>query len=134
MSTITIRINGLDEVRKALGEAGAVQALRPAVEKSLNTIVDRVADYPPPITGQAYVRTGTLGKKWPPVEMDSDGLSGKIGTNVKYAPYVQDDEKQAAIHKGRWETVSQAMESMEPEIVEIFQKQIEQVIDDFNKS
>nr|NIV28452.1 hypothetical protein [Anaerolineae bacterium] len=90
----------------------AVAKLDPkTMEKHLSVALDGAADliradikkYPAPPAGSSYQRTGTLGRSWAK-KVNRSALRAVIGSNVAYAPYVQDQDRQAWMHKGRWQT------------------------------
>lgn len=128
----TIRTTGVDEVKKALKEAARTQAFKPSVEKGLNVVKDRLATYPEPARGQTYRRTGTLGRSWTGPDVDTDGLSGKIGTGLFYAKFVQGEDEQSEANRA-WETVDEALQESESEIMEIVQRGLQELVDDFNR-
>lgn len=76
-----------------------------------------------------YRRTGTLGKSWTTeVHSLASDLQGIVGNVRPYAPYVQDDERQAAIHKGRWGTVQDAVRRKANEVINLFKQEIARII------
>lgn len=90
-------------------------ALGNAVQLSLDLLLARVTQYPPPPPNSTYVRGGpgsqNLGQKWTvQVERFSDGVEGIIGNNVTYGPYVQSRDMQAWMHQGRWDTIEDIAE------------------------
>lgn len=63
-------------------------------------------------------RTGTLGRRWTHELTRSSGrVSGEVGNNTQYGPFVQSDEFQARFHRGRWGTDVQAAEH-EADVIE----------------
>ena len=79
------------------------------MERYINVALDGAADliradikqYPPPPQDSTYVRTGTLGRSW---SKKVSKMQAIIGNNTRYAPYVQDEDRQAWMHRGRWQT------------------------------
>ena len=64
-----------------------------------------------------YVRTGKLGQSWTwRITTTGSGLRGQVGTNLKYAPWVQSSESQARIHQGNWLTDMGALNAKRDEI------------------
>ena len=59
--------------------------------------------YPSVPAGSKYKRTGDLRAGW---KADPQLTRTKIKNDVLYAKYVQGDNTQAWMHKGRWRTVS----------------------------
>jgi hypothetical protein len=149
---MTIKIAGADEVIKKLGPVQGADVLRRPMERSLERLRARLANYPPPpdpIQGTAYKpsystnkagqkvrgmrkrvgpnkrtdslgrykRTGTLGRRWHKrVKGEASGLYGVVGNNTSYAPWVQSAERQALVHKGRWQTDRVVMQEQAGEI------------------
>ena len=100
------------EMMRAMGRA--VSGLRGGVGK-----------YPPKPEGSKYRRTGTLGRSLTSfahgdsihsVKRIAGGVEGRWGTNVKYAPYVIDQNSQAWMHKGRWWTLQGEAKRMTPQV------------------
>jgi len=57
----------------------------------------------------------TLGRRWT-VGIEDDGLTAVVGNNVKYGPFVQDEDSQLAMHEATgWMTVQQAEKEWKPE-------------------
>lgn len=125
-----------------------MQVLRPPMEASLLVLHNDMTDYPSPSTGKMrfktakqrryffwalsngviqvpYVRTGKLGQSWNTrVTETGSGMAGTIGTNMKYAKWVQSAESQARIHQGNWLTDEQAFGKRRDEIVARFRRAI----------
>lgn len=89
----------------------AAQAQLPAVmDKTMGKAVlyfhSKIPGYPAPPTGSTYQRTGTLGRSYTTeVRHLGADIVGVIGSAVVYAPYVVDEQRQAAVHKDRWYTL-----------------------------
>ena len=144
-----LKIDGLDELNKLIDKFPelALEAAREAMNAALLLLHGRLPEYPPPPGPGApsplhtakqrrwffaalreeriqvpYRRTGTLGRRFAEaVSVDEAGVTGQIGTNLPYAPWVVGPDYpgqqilgqtmyQARIHQGRWwqfETVVQ---------------------------
>jgi hypothetical protein len=64
-----------------------------------------------------YVRTGKLGQSWTyRIETTGSGLRGIVGTNMPYAKWVQNEDSQAAIHRGNWLTDARVVSQRRDEI------------------
>ena len=100
MSGITIDVS---EALKKLDP----KDIKPAIYATLHSVGDvlllDIAKYPPALPDSTYKRTGTLGKGWK-TAVSQDPLGAVVGNPTAYGPYVQDADKQAAIHRGRWQT------------------------------
>ena len=100
MTTITIDVS---EVVKKLDPKDMERHIANALDGSADLIRADIKRYPAPPPQSTYVRTGTLGASWTK-RIYRDALRAVIGSNIKYAPYVQDADRQAWMHRGRWHT------------------------------
>ena len=131
-----------------LDRASVMQVLRPPMEASLISLHSGLTDYPAKSVGKVrfktarqrryffwalkngiitvpYARTGKLGQSWTwRIETTASGMYGKVGTNMSYARWVQNDELQARIHRGNWMTDSRALDHRRTEIVQRFRRAI----------
>jgi len=120
---IEIHVEGMDRiVRKFAGYPGRMKtAIDKAMWASLEHLHENVPPYPPAPQGSTYTRTGTLsrslgsgfgggasGGKPTVYSVTGSGTQtiGKFGTNLNYAQYVIDPDRQAWMHKGRWWTMT----------------------------
>lgn len=70
-------------------------------------------------------RTGTLGKKWTvKVSRSANGVTGKVGNNTEYAPFVQSKRFQARLHSKRWQTDESVVQRNRNAIVADFEREI----------
>jgi hypothetical protein len=87
-----------------------------------------------------YKRTGKLQQGWS-IKIETGvggplGMRGIVGNDKniaatgKYARFVQDEEKQAAIHKGRWPTVQGVAKAERNKIVKDFQDEIKRLMNE----
>ena len=127
----TIHIEGLDRLVAKFGRIGTMDALEPAMHKAVKWIEAEIKPYPPKPAHSTYERTGKLGQGWTQtVTRAGDILTGKVGTNVSYAPLVQHDRRfpaphQALVHKRTgWPTDVQVMEANRAVIVQEFKNAI----------
>jgi len=114
---IKLHIEGLDKLEQKFANLPKVldQLTQKTMETSLETLQQNVPEYPPPPQKTKYTRTGMLGKSLgaaggkPTVySVTGSGTQtiGKFGTNLNYAQYVIDPDRQAWMHKGRWWTMT----------------------------
>lgn len=88
-----------------------------AMDRALILLQGDAADYPEATADSTYRRTGTLGRLWAGgarvVKMEGSGagfsLVGRVGNATPYGPYVQDPDRQAQMHRGRWRTTDQVV-------------------------
>jgi hypothetical protein len=126
----TIRITGIEEILRRLDAATATQTLQRAMLRSVNLLVNRVADYPVQRSGSTYRRTGTLGRRWTArVETGPKGVIGRVGNNTIYGPWVQSKRFQSRVHRGRWQTDQAVMERSLAEIEGHFQQELQAALD-----
>lgn len=134
---ITIKVDNSDALRK-LGRAQSeiTGMLRAPMQRSLNVLWAGMAHYPPMRPDQRYVRgkgptnkagkvvrrtSQQLGKRWTKrIRVGGGEIRGELGNNVSYGPYVQDDEIQAWMHRGRWQTNQSVAEESAGEIQGFF--------------
>lgn len=108
-----------------------IERLAPAVRRAVLRMQARMAVYPPQRPGSWYRRTGTLGRRWtsgqPQVRAGGGSIVGRYGNNTEYAPFVQGDDMQARIHRGRWQTDEQVARELAGEIARDFEREIERM-------
>lgn len=140
MSAVTIDITGVDALVAKLGKVGATNVLRPPMQRAVLRIQRDMQEYPPQRAGSRYVRgrgmadakgvvkhktSQNLGKRWTTkVFQDGAHLTGKVGNNVTYAPFVQSRQFQTRIHRGRWQTDAQVVNRLARTIVGDFEATI----------
>ena len=135
---IEIKITGLDKVQHNLRamETEFPKVVNQSMLQTVLYVQGKLPPYPPPPANSTYRRTGTLGRSVTSLkgahpnalsEVKSLGseVHGIIGTNLKYAPYVIDQDKQAGVHSGRWWTLQGEFTKLRDSIVGFFQKQID---------
>lgn len=75
-----------------------------------------------------YKRTGTLRRSWnDTIRKSGEGWEGRVtsnGNNAPYNRYVQDGERQAAVHRGRWDTVQEIASRSRDDINRMFQNRL----------
>jgi hypothetical protein len=80
-------------------------------------------NYPPPPSGNAYVRTYVLRDGWSDVEVNTapGRIEADIYNTVDYAEFVY-GPNQAAIHSGRWPTDDALVDENEAEILALLEQ------------
>ncbi|HPV07924.1 MAG TPA: hypothetical protein PLD57_12680 [Aggregatilineales bacterium] len=136
-----IIINGLESTEQTL--ARLQTQLGPeserATRKAVLYVQGEVPDYPPAPPGSTYSRTGTLGRSVTSLAGQAPGaLSrveragghtvGIIGTAIKYAQYVIDEERQAWMHEGRWWTLQDVVRNARDGIVAIYRDMVRRLM------
>lgn len=99
---------------------GLASALNGTLNDASALLLRTLRAYPPQRPGSPYIRTKMLDRSWSR-QFSGSGLdrSVVIGSNENIAPYnreVQDREKQARVHQGRWQTVQDVAEQHERNI------------------
>lgn len=94
----------LDRLAKAFTPAEFQNAVLPGMKRGFYMVHQHLPPYPAPPANSSYVRTGKLGQSiTEDVYADGAGVTGVIGSNIPYAPYViGGDDEQAWMHQGRW--------------------------------
>lgn len=125
---VTVDVQGGDRLIAKLGAMQAIAVLRPPMQRAQYRLQADISDYSNVRArrNSKYERTGTLGRSWTvsPIEEFPDGIEGKIGTNLRYAPFVQSKRFQAEIHRGRWHTDAMVMERQRRRILADFRRAI----------
>lgn len=111
---ISIKMRGLDEISQKITDLPrGVRGI--ATEEAAKALIGNEREglqyYPTTRPGQTYRRTYNLRFGWR-VSNWGDKTKVKVQNDVPYVPYVQGDELQAWMHKGRWRTVSQIITAM----------------------
>ena len=126
---VFIDITGVDEAVQELGMVETVNALRAPMQRAVHRLQAAMASYPPQRSGSTYRRTGTLGRRWTTrISESGQGITGKVGNNTAYGPFVQSEMFQASVHRGRWQTDSQVLEQEQAAIVADFERAIENAL------
>ena len=128
--TVSITIKGLDPLFRKFGNVVAVKTLEPPMWRSVYRVQATMQVYPPQPADSTYIRTTTYGKRWlARVKSASNGVTGTVGTNVPYAPYVGSRMFQTAAHRQTgWATDASAIQQHEPAIVADFQSAIDRAL------
>lgn len=125
-----IEIKGLDALYRKLDAAKATDTLEAPMQRSVLRLQAYMQDYPPQPSGSRYIRTGTLGRRWThKIERSGSGLTGKVGNNTTYGPWVQSQQFQTRFHQRTgWRTDEQAVKDNEEAIVADFQAAIDKAL------
>ena len=101
-----LEIRGLEKVLARLDSAKLDSMMHTAMRGVVDELQAEMMVYPPPPPNSSYTRTGKLKQSWSK-KVTSSGRAwlGVVGSRIHYAPYVQDENRQADIHRGRWQTV-----------------------------
>lgn len=122
---IDIQLTGVDALMDKLGVAEGVEILRRPMERSVLLLHADMATYQRRLSLH-YRRTGTLGRRWTTsVRAESGGLTGTVGNNTPYGPYVQSAQRQAWMHRGVWQTDEDVLNRHRSEIVADFERAIQ---------
>lgn len=127
-----LRIDGLDELKAALSGFSSTinKHIRIALSKSLYMLQGMLQEYPPRPPTSTYIRTGTLGRRWM-VKVEKASLvniRGFLENPTEYGPYVQDQDRQANIHRGRWRTIQGVLLVKLDEIYAFFRQAIKDAL------
>lgn len=121
-----ITIEGYDELMQAFVNFPEIAQgeIEKALEKSLLLLQGAIADYPVQAPDTDYRRTGTLGRLWTTAtrevyEVGHHIWEGRMGNATPYGPLVQDPDRQAPWHAGRWKTTDDVIKDNEQAIAAI---------------
>lgn len=104
------------------------KAMLAAMNDSTALLLRDLKTYPPKPPSSSYRRTRTLARSW---NRTFDDQRGEVGSNGFMAPYnrvVQDDERQARVHKGRWKTVQSVAANRKTQIARFFRERLRQYV------
>ena len=122
---LTITVKNLEAVQRKLDNLDRGDYLKGVADAGAQLLRAEMRRYPPPPPNSSYRRTGTLGKSWTQkVTGGRDGWLAAVGTLLKYAPYVQDETRQAECHQGRWQTVQSVAKDKQAEIFNFVKRAI----------
>lgn len=106
----------VDALLESLQSPGFLRPTFEAIGAQLNT---DLAAYPPPPPDSTYRRTQTLGRSWTHEEtVGLMSIQTALGNVTPYARFVQDEDYQAEVHQGRWQTTKDVLEKREQWIVQ----------------
>lgn len=116
-------------------EGGIGPEAQRAMRKSVLYVQSQIPPYPPPPPASSYRRTGTLGRTVTAmgsasgpalgrVESAGGTVIGYVGSSVRYAGYVIDEQNQAWMHKDRWWTLQSVVATSRDGIKRIFEDAI----------
>jgi hypothetical protein len=71
------------------------------------------------VTGKAYPTSERLPASWTTKVIGQGPWEGRVGTTVSYAQAVQDKDKQAAVHRGRWRTVQDSVKDNTRKVINL---------------
>jgi len=112
-------------------------ALQDAAEAGLLSLIPQLASYPPALPGSRYRRTGNEGRLWtaarPEWQALPSGFEASIGNANPPGPFIQSEEFQSSIHRGRWTTDADAVRDHSVEINRYFERALQQVADKIDK-
>lgn len=129
MAEIGVEIRGLEEAYRRLG-ADVLSVLRPPMYRAVIEVEGIMKKYPPPRADQKYVRRGTLGRRWThEVTQTATSITGEVGNNTSYGPWVQSEQFQAWMHRGRWETDEGALRTVQPHFVQDAEQAVLQALE-----
>lgn len=129
MATAAVEIRGMVELKRKLAELEqAVGQMDDPTSDALELLKKRLQVYPPPPPNSTYVRTENLKNSWQETVILSGGTLGRLFSDISYGPLVQDEEGQAEIHQGRWQTTEDVAEEKEGDVVAIYERFLEQLV------
>lgn len=132
-------VKGHDKIDAKLQRVGGhvAEQLAPEMRQAITYVHSQVPGYPAPPATSTYRRTGTLGRSVTSfsatgalsrVESVGSGVVGYVGTNIDYAGYVIDEERQAYMHRGRWWTLQNVVRGAAGGIVRILEAGVRRIV------
>lgn len=153
---MSVEIRGLERLVAKLGKAAAGATIERPMQRAVLRLQRRMQEYPPALAAvqgtafapvrfstrggaavafmarrrKPYKRTGTYGRRWTArvTKLAGNGLQGRVGNNVRYAPYVGSERFQARTHRGRWNTDDRIVRQEQPGILADFQGVIDKAL------
>jgi len=120
---VGIRVEGLDEAVRLLARVPSAldSKMGRAMREILGLYAGDLAEYPSAIPGTRYRRTGLLGQRWAAAtrqvwQRGPNRLQARMRNTRPGVVYVQSDEHQADVHRGRWRTAERVVESRRGEV------------------
>ena len=113
---LQLEIRGLEEAYKKFG-TDVLRLIEPGIQSGTIRVERRLKVYPPPIPGQRYrrgldPRSEQLGQRWTnETRRTAVEVRGQVGNTASYAPWVQNEQFQARVHRDRWTTDQEALEA-----------------------
>lgn len=125
-----VEIKGLEPLLATFGKLeNLIGQLEQPTSQILDLIQERIKEYPPPPPNSTYIRTYNLQNSWQKQLMLSGNVLGKVESGgPDYNVYVQDRERQAAVHQGRWQTRQDVAEDTEQEAVQIIDAFVQELL------
>lgn len=115
---IKVFFRGISEV-VVLGSIEVLDVLEPVIRRGSTRIEQRLATYPAPPSGSSYQRTYQLQRGWnSQFARSGRGVTGVTENDTSYSHWVQGEETQARVHRGRWGTDADAVDLAVPEIAQ----------------
>lgn len=130
MANVSVTVQGVDQFVRKYTQLQRTEILYPPMVRGVERLKSFMAKYPNQRNPDSkYRRTGTLGRRWTTrVTRSAVGLTGKVGNNTIYAPWVQSERFQAEIHQGWWQTDRDAIRGNRSAIVRDFESVIQNAI------
>ena len=134
-----IQITGLEQLFRKLDHAAANATLMPPMQRGVLRLEAFMKVYPPAPSHSRYIRgygfpghptSEKLGSKWTTkVDASSSGLTGRVGNNVSYGPWVQSSMFQTRFHAATgWHTDDGAVRANEAAIVADFAAAVDRAL------
>ncbi len=135
MIGLSVKVEGADEgARQIAAIKGALpQEAKEGLRLEAAPLYFALADYPPELPGQVYVRTYNYRDQ---IDVDVEMIGGdavlKAELGADYSVFLRGDPdtgaRQAAIHTGRWETLEAIAARLVPVVVAHIRERIDRLI------
>ena len=122
---MTITVSNLERVTRKLNSLERGDYLRGVADAGANMLQNEMRRYPPKPANSTYRRTMKLQQSWArKVSRSGDGWLAVVGSRIHYAPYVQDETRQAEVHQGRWQTIQSVAADKKDEVFNFMRRAI----------
>lgn len=134
MSSFDIEIYGMVEITAALADYPKIAEpiMHKASDAALLGMVPTLADYPPELPSQRYMRTMTLEQGWlnaqPEFQPIPTGFEASLTNPTDYTAHVQSAFQRPAF-RGRWRTDEAIVQRHVAEIEQLFSDALQEVAD-----
>ncbi len=135
MADIAVDVRGLETAYRRLG-VDVLVVLEPPIFRAVIDVENRLKHSPPTRPGQRYQRnidpkSEHLEQRWNHrIIWTTNSITGEDGNNASYGPWVQSEQFQAWMHRGRWGTDMEALEAVQPNFVSDAERAVLQALEE----
>lgn len=98
-------------------------------EDALGLLYQEITDEPPPPPGSTYKRSGREVSSWQEIMTLSEDELGRVESAFpEYNRYVQDEDWQAQVHRGRWPTTQGVSRDKETAVLQLYETYVQRLL------